>query len=73
MSAVAIEHDDRGDGGEYHFGFVYFVDGKRVAYTTEHGVVADVTGGWGAITSEHVREAKKYLDVTIPGWHHTSD
>ena len=61
------EHDDRGDSG-YLFGFVYFSDGRRVAYTSTHGVVSDATGGWGAVTAAHAKAAEDYLNEKCPGW-----
>jgi hypothetical protein len=33
-----------------HYGFVYFNDDRRVAYTDE-GVEANATGGWGPVTA----------------------
>jgi hypothetical protein len=45
-----------------HYGFVYFNDDRRVAYTDE-GVEANATGGWGPVTAEHVRLAKEYLEA----------
>lgn len=53
-------YDNRGDG-EVAFGFVYFSDERRVAYTTNDGVVADATGGWPAVTATHVRLATEHL------------
>lgn len=55
-------HDDRaGDNPEgIHFGFVYFNDDRRVAYTDE-GVEADVTGDRRHVTATHVALAKAYL------------
>lgn len=52
--------DNRG-GDEVGFGFFYFSDGLRVAYTTIEGVVADATGGWDPITPEHEELAKAKL------------
>jgi hypothetical protein len=43
------------------YGFVYFNDGTRVAYSTEAGVVKDATGGGDPVTDQHVKVAKAYL------------
>lgn len=58
--------DNRGQAGVM-FGFVYFNDGRRVAYATGHGVT-DGSGGWEEITPEHQRVAKEFLDREAPGW-----
>lgn len=66
------DFDDRSGGGPdsgFMFGFVYFTDDRRVAYTSAHGVVKEATGGWGAISDTHVRLAKEYLDREAPGWY----
>lgn len=65
------EYDNRGSslddiasdttGEETAYGFVYFSDGRRVAYTSTQGVVADVTGGWPPVTATHVKLATEHL------------
>jgi hypothetical protein len=59
-SLMVTGHENRGDA-EVAFGFVYFNDDSRVAYSTPQGVVADATGGWAAVTDTHVRLAEEYL------------
>lgn len=59
MPLQVTDSDNRGTQ-EVPFGFVYFSDDRRVAYTGS-GVVADATGGWGPVTSDHVRLAEQYL------------
>lgn len=58
---VEVDCSDNRGTAEYPFGFVYFTDGRRVAYTGEHGVVKDATGGWDPITNEHVTKAEWHL------------
>lgn len=67
----AVDFDNRsGEGpGGVMFGFVYFSDELRVGYTNRQGVVADVTGGWPAVTARHVQLAKEFLDREVPGWY----
>lgn len=63
--ALSVAYHEPRQGGEnpqgVHFGFVYFNDGKRVAYT-DQGVVADATGGTGPVGPDHVRLATEYLE-----------
>lgn len=60
MSVIGVEwHDNRGTD-EVAFGFVYFTDGKRVAYTSSGGVTGS-SGGWGILFPEHVEAATNYL------------
>lgn len=59
-SLLATGYDNRGDI-EVAYGFVYFSDGRRVAYTSTDGVVTSATGGWPAVTGEHVAVAEEYL------------
>jgi hypothetical protein len=56
-------HENRaGENSEnVSYGFVYFSDETRVAYSTEAGVVKDATGGWDPVTDTHVRLAKAHL------------
>jgi hypothetical protein len=58
-------HDNRADGKSYAFGFVYFNDGRRVAYTAdEFGVPtihAQVTGGRDYPTGDMIADAQDYL------------
>lgn len=65
MPTIKAEwHDNRG-GGDYAYGFVYFNDDRRVAYTSspDEGPVvhSGVTGGWDPITLNHVKAAEKFL------------
>jgi len=70
-SLAAIGYDNRsGEGpGGVMYGFVYFSDELRVAFTNSAGIVADATGGWPAITATHAKLAKEYLDREVPGWY----
>jgi hypothetical protein len=43
------------------YGFVYFSDGTRLAYTSFDGVAADATGGWEPVTKAHEKAAEEYL------------
>jgi hypothetical protein len=43
------------------YGFVYFNDNTRVAYTSMDGVQADATGGWEPVTDNHVQAATAEL------------
>lgn len=54
------DHENRGNS-EVAYGFVYFEDGTRVAYTSLDGVAADATGGWEPITDRHADAATTYL------------
>lgn len=68
MSLAVTGHDNRGTE-DVPYGFVYFNDDRRVAYTSEHGVVERATGGWGVVSAAHVKAAKDYLKsegVKIP-------
>lgn len=59
---IVTRHDNRSSRPEAAYGFVYFNDDRRVAYTTKHGIVTDATGGWdGAITGAHVDAAYEHL------------
>lgn len=59
--AVTGFEDRAGENPEgVHYGFVYFNDDRRVAYTDE-GVRPDTTGGWPHVTAEHARLATEYL------------
>lgn len=55
----AVDHDNRGDS-DVAYGFVYFADGRRVVYATGYPLDGG-TGGWAAVTSAHIAEAKRYL------------
>lgn len=57
---TVVNYDNRG-GAEVAYGYVYFSDGTRVAYTSLDGVAADATGGWEPITDRHEQLAKVYL------------
>jgi hypothetical protein len=62
------DYENRG-GSEVAYGFVYFEDGTRVAYTSLDGVVQDATGGWEPVTERHAKAAASYLKkqgVLIP-------
>jgi hypothetical protein len=61
MNILKVTHHDNRGTAEEPYGYVYFTDDRRVAYTKEEGVTDDVTGGWDAIYPTHVRLAKKYL------------
>lgn len=63
-------YDNRsGEGpGGVMFGFVYFSDECRVAFTNSKGIVSDATGGWPAITATHAKLAKEYMDREVSGW-----
>jgi hypothetical protein len=63
-------YDNRSGEGPGHvmFGFVYFSDDCRVAFTNSQGIVSTATGGWPAITATHARLAKEYMDSEVPGW-----
>lgn len=54
--------DNRGgsDDPAEQYGFVYFNDESRLAYTSDEGVT-DVTGGWGEVTSTHMQLARRFL------------
>lgn len=66
----ATEADNRGTD-DVPYGFVYFSDGLRVAYTgnrvgDEYGTtmtyeITDTSGGWGPVTETHRRLAGAYL------------
>lgn len=68
---LATEYDNRGSspdeiaadttGKATAYGFVYFNDGRRVAYTSRAGVQGDATGGWQPVTDTHVRLATALL------------
>ena len=70
----AVDFDNRsGEGPEgIMFGFVYFNDGRRVAYATGHGVT-DGTGGWAKVTAAHQRLATRFLNRVAPGWNNTPE
>lgn len=68
MPELTVDTIDNRGGDQYMFGFVYFNDGRRVAYATGHGVVSDATGGWEPITRTHEKLAQEYLDENYPGW-----
>ena len=59
---VAESHDNRGDD-RVTFGFVYFDDGRRVAYEGEQGAILSATGGWEPVTEVHVEVADRYLNA----------
>jgi len=63
--ARAIQHDNRVSGSAYAFGFVYFTNSTRVAYTTDDEGVptvhVQVNGGWGEITLAMAEDAMAYL------------
>lgn len=65
----AVWHDNRGDETAM-YGFVYFNDERRVVYTSFTGVT-NSTGGWGPVTTKHVRLAEEYLNEKAPGWNTT--
>lgn len=58
---VQVDSYDNRGGDEVAYGFVYFTDGRRVAYTSSNGVVGEVTGGWPGITADHESAAIDYL------------
>lgn len=60
MSVEIDSRDNRAMSDEFAFGYVYFKDGRRVAYTY-NGVEGDITGGWEAVTSAHVEAAESFL------------
>lgn len=63
MNSTTIQvtgYENRGDA-KTQYGFVYFSDDTRVAYTSFSGVEGDATGGWGAISEQHVKAATEYL------------
>lgn len=63
MAIKAECYDNRGDSA-YAYGFVYFNDDRRVAYTSgpEGGQVhIDANGGWGEVTTVHAKVAEEYL------------
>jgi hypothetical protein len=49
--------ENRGDE-RTPFGFVYFNDGHRLVYGSK---VTTGTGGWYAVTAEHLTLAQRYL------------
>lgn len=58
-------YDNRAAGKSYAFGFVYFNDGRRVAYTTDEAgaptIHARVTGGREYPTGDMIADACDYL------------
>lgn len=60
-SDLTVESIENRGNSEVAFGFVYFSDGTRVAYTSTDGVRKDVTGGWDEIADEHVSLAQAAL------------
>lgn len=60
---IRIDGHENLGGEEVAWGFVYFSDGGRVAYSSVRGVTQGITGGWHdvAITDSHVAAAEKYL------------
>lgn len=59
--------DNRGTE-DVPYGFVYFTDGMRVAYTGNRNAdgmtyeITDTSGGWGPVTEIHRRMAREYLE-----------
>ncbi len=56
-----VQNRDNRGGDDVQFGFVYFSDGRRVAYTSLDGVHEDATGGWEPVTPTHIRLAVDFL------------
>jgi hypothetical protein len=59
--ALTVQSVENRGGDEVAYGFVYFSDETRVAYTSTEGVQKDVTGGWDDVTDKHVRLAEQAL------------
>jgi hypothetical protein len=53
--------DNRSGEDEHPYGFVYFTDGKRLAYAGTRAYYG--TGGWEAVTPTHVAMAREYLNA----------
>lgn len=60
MKLEVENHDNRGTE-DYPYGFLYFNDGRRMAYALGkiHG---DAAGGWKPLTPKHVLVGKRYAD-----------
>lgn len=62
---LGVTYHESREAGEnpegVHFGFVYFNDDRRVAYT-DLGVDKTATGGHGSVTDLHVFLATNYLE-----------
>lgn len=60
MEGPRVKRHDNQGSERYAFGFVYFTDGKRLAYTREKGATG-ITGQGYLVTAEHRRLATEYL------------
>jgi hypothetical protein len=69
LEVTGFDNRSGEEPGGVMFGFVYFSDELRVAYTNSRGVLGNTTGGWPPVTTTHVRLAKEYLDSEVPGWY----
>lgn len=58
MALEVTYHDNRGTEDE-PFGFLYFNDGRRMAYGLGK-LHPDATGGWEPLTTRHVQPALVY-------------
>lgn len=62
-------HDNRGTDAE-PYGFLYFSDGRRMAYALGK-LHPDATGGWEPLTPAHARAAEAYASshgLVSGGW-----
>ncbi len=62
---TADGHDNRMGDDKDPAGFVYFSDGKRLVFTSQHGLTY-ASGGWGVITPDHIKAASDYLKRVFP-------
>jgi hypothetical protein len=54
----ATSHDNRSGDDSHPFGFVYFDDGRRIAYAEGFDPSTMGTGGWDEISFAHVQNAR---------------